>query len=189
MKAKSQEGKKTSFVQFKEDIQEIQSDDESVESGKRSLAELWDISQALKTDDDELHPVTVITLTDKNGERLAASILIDYCCTGNGIITWDLSDALGFEMTEVANPQKYKTAGGDFESKYEINVKDAILPCLSTNRTFNSSFDVLPKERESKYAIIMGQRTMRKLGINTDGEYHRVGRENYPHGSKRLLDQ
>jgi hypothetical protein len=76
-KAKSQEGKKTSFVRFKEDIQEIQSDDESVESGKRSLAELWDISQALKTDDDELHPVTVITLTDKNGEHLAAFILID----------------------------------------------------------------------------------------------------------------
>jgi hypothetical protein len=46
-----------------------------------------------------------------------------------------------------------KTTGGDFESKYEIGIKDAILLYLSTNRTFDASFDVLPKEHESKYAI------------------------------------
>jgi hypothetical protein len=58
-----------------------------------------------------------------------------------------------------------KTTGGDFESKYEIGIKDAIFLYLSTNRTFDASFDVLPKEHESKYAIIMGQRTMHTPGF------------------------
>jgi hypothetical protein len=129
-KAKPQKEKK-SFVRFKEDEKEADSDDESVESDKKSLGELWEISKTFKADDEELHPVTVITVIDKNGERLAASILVDQCCTGNGIICWDLAEELGFDMTEVAEPQKYKTTGGEFESKFEISVQDAILPCLS----------------------------------------------------------
>jgi hypothetical protein len=130
-----------SFVRFKKDEKETDSDDESVESNDRkSLGELWEISKTFKTDDEELHPVTVI------GERLAASILVDQCCTGNGIISWDLAEALGFEMTEVPEPQKYKTTGGEFESRFEISVQDAILSCLSTNHTFNATFDMLPKE-------------------------------------------
>jgi hypothetical protein len=45
--AKPQEEKNTSFVRFKEDVQEIQFDDKSVASSKKSLGKIWDISHNL----------------------------------------------------------------------------------------------------------------------------------------------
>ena len=110
-----------------------------------------------------------MSFSDKFGGRLVCTALTDQCCTGNGIITDDLANALGCEITKAKETTTYSTAGGDFVSRYEISIKDAMLPCMSTTRTFDVVLNVMPKEAsiDATYGVIMGQDSMRALGIDT----------------------
>ena len=63
----------------------------------------------------------------------------------------------------------YKTAGGNFESRSEISIPDAMLPCFTAQRSFKVVFNVMPKEVsiDATYGVILGQDTMRELKIDT----------------------
>ena len=109
-----------------------------------------------------------MSFSDKFGGRLVCTALTDQCCTGNSIITDDLANALGCEITKAKETTTYSTAGGDFVSQYEISIKDAMLPYMSTTRTFDVVLNVMPKEASNAtYGVIMGQDSMRALGIDT----------------------
>ncbi len=175
--------KKTSFVQFKSNVEEIEPDNESdnKDENKTSLGELWAIDAKTKTKTgpkleeashfiQQFHPVIIMSFSDKFGGRLVCTAITDQqCCTGNGIITDDLASALRCEITKAKETTTYSTAGGDFVSQYEISIKDTMLPCMSTTRTFDVVLDVMPKEAsiDATYGVIMGQDSMRALGIDT----------------------
>ncbi len=110
-----------------------------------------------------------MSFSDKFGGRLVCTALTDQCCTGNSIITDDLANALGCEITKAKETTTYSTAGGDFVSQYEISIKDTMLPCMSTTRTFDVVLNAMPKEAsiDATYGVIMGQDSMRALGIDT----------------------
>jgi hypothetical protein len=135
--------KKTSFVQFKTNVEEIEPDNESDKEDERktSLGELWAFDAKTKTGPkleeashfiQQFHPVTIMSFSDKFGGRLVCTALTDQCCTGNGIITDDFANALRCEITKAQEMTTYSRAGGDFVSQYEISIKDAMLPCMST---------------------------------------------------------
>ena len=47
-----------------------------------------------------LHPITVITLPDKNQRRVACKVLLDQCCTDKGLISQELVEMLDLPMTK-----------------------------------------------------------------------------------------
>ena len=105
--------KKTSFVRFKAEVEEIESSDKDAESeSKTSLGELWAIDAKTKIKvesnleedllSNQLHPITILSFPDTSGGRLVSTALADQCCTGKGLIAHDLADALGCGITESA---------------------------------------------------------------------------------------
>jgi hypothetical protein len=162
-------------------VEEIEPDNESnkEDESKTSLGELWAIDAKTKTKtglkleeashfNQQLHPVTIVSFPDKFGGHLVCTALNDQCCTGNGIITDNLANALRCEITKAKETTTYSTAGGDFISQYKISIKDAMLPCMLTTRTFDVVLNVMPKEASNAtYGVIMGQDSMRALGIDT----------------------
>ena len=126
-------------------------------------------------DQDRVKPRRRLACTPTNcipsqsGGRLVCTALVDQCCTGKGLIAHDLADALGCGITESAETTIYKTAGGNFESRSEISIPDAMLPCFTAQRSFKVVFNVMPKEVsiDATYGVIIGQDTMRELKIDT----------------------
>jgi hypothetical protein len=169
------------LVSFKPEVEEIESGNEDAESkSKTSLGELWAIDAKTKTktgpklgeasySNQKLHPATIMSFSDKFGGRLVCTALTDQCCTGKGLIAHHLANALGCEITKAKETTTYSTAGGDFVSQYEISIKDAMLPCMLIKRTFDVVLNVMPKEAsiDATYEMIMGQDSMRALGIDT----------------------
>ena len=170
---------KTSFVRFKPEVEEIESSDE--DESKTSLGELWAIDAKTKIKiesnleedshlhSNQLHPITIMSFPDTSGGRLVCTALADQCCTRKRLIAHDLADALGCGITESAETTIYKTAGGNFESRSEISIPDAMLPCFTAQRSFKVVFNVMPKEVsiDATYGVIIGQDTMRQLKIDT----------------------
>ena len=108
-----------------------------------------------------LHPITILTLLDKNQERIACKAFLDQCCTDSSLITWELADMLELPMTN-GEPRTFMTAAGIFTTNDVLKVSDAMLPCLSSNRTFTIELMVIPKEFSTKmnYGAIIGQESM-----------------------------
>jgi hypothetical protein len=81
----------------------------------------------------------------------------------------DLADALGCEITELAETTTYKTAGGNFESCNEISIPDEMLPCFTAQQSFRAVFNVMPKEVsiDATYRVIIGQDIISELKIDT----------------------
>jgi hypothetical protein len=55
-------------------------------------------------------------------------------------------EALECKIEKATKTQSYKTAAGEFESQHKISIKEAMLPCISTQRTFDVVLNVIPKE-------------------------------------------
>jgi hypothetical protein len=142
--------KKTFFVQPKSNVEEIKPDNEFDKEGesKTSLGELWTINAKTKTktkaepnlgeashSNQKWHPVTIMSFSNKFGGCLFCTALANQCCMGNSIITDDIANALGCEITRAKEATTYSTAGGDFVSQYKISIKDAMLPCMLTTQT------------------------------------------------------
>ena len=137
--------KKTTYVRF-QDLEEDSEDEDCNESRKSVDSELWDVEAIAMAQESDLHPSTVISFGDIEGKRLVASCLLDQCCTGQGLIAHDLATALGIPTHKGNEKVRYRTQGGDFDSGEVIKIENAILPCLSTNRTFLIELNVIPKE-------------------------------------------
>ena len=82
--------KKTSFVQFKSNVEEIEPDNESdnKDENKTSLGELWAIDAKTKTktgpkleeashSNQKLYPVTIMSFSDKFGGRFVCTAITD----------------------------------------------------------------------------------------------------------------
>ena len=62
----------------------------------------------------------------------------------------------------------YKTSGGDYKTKYDINI-DFTLPEFSETKIINHWFHInSSKDKNIGYGIIIGQDIMKKLGIIVD---------------------
>jgi hypothetical protein len=75
-------------------------------------------------------------MLDKNKQRIASKALVDQCCTNMGLISWELAMMLQLPFVD-GNPRTFITAAGTFTAHKMLRIKEAMLPCLSTNRTFS----------------------------------------------------
>ena len=167
-----QSTQKKNFIQFKEEVKEEIDQSKDEESSRHSsLGELWDLEFKTKINLDvesnlgvekKLHPITIMSVSDKLKKSL-----IDQCCTGHKLN--DLAEALGCKFEKATKTQSYKTAAGEFQSQHKIIIKEAMLPCISTQRTFDVVLNVMHKEVsvDATYGIILGQDSMRALRIDT----------------------
>ena len=160
---------KTPLVCFQEPS--FKSDDKSVDS-EASCGELMDISAnfatTTATKKKNLHPITVITLLNKDQQRIACEALLGQCCTDSGWITWELADMLGLPMTS-SKTRSFITAAGTFATNDTLRISDAMLPCLSSNQTFTIELMVIPKQCsvDMNYRVIIGQESMQLLDLDT----------------------
>ena len=119
---------------------------------------------------NQLHPTTFITFRGKKGNRVMTTVLIDQCCTGRGLISSKQAELLGLEKIPIPENESttFKTAAGVFEADKQVTIESAMLPCLSTNRTFKAVLKVIPKEcNSSQYGVIIGQIMMREIDLDT----------------------
>lgn len=92
------------------------------ESSRPSLGELWDVESKTKINLDlesnlgverKVHPITIMSISDKlKKSRLICIALIDQCCTGHRLVTYDLVEALECIIEKAMKTQSYKTAAG-----------------------------------------------------------------------------
>jgi hypothetical protein len=68
--------------------------------------------------------------------------------------------------TTKGNPCTSATAARTFTTNCILKVKNAMIPCLSTNRTFTAKQMVIPMQ-ETSYHVILGQHSMHSLDLNT----------------------
>ena len=115
-----------------------------------------------------LHPITIITLLDKNQQSVACKAVFDQCCTNSGLITWELPNRLGLPTTS-GESRSFVTAARTFVTNDTLKTSDAMLPCLSSNRTFTIELMVIPKQcsADINYGVIIGQESMRLLDLDT----------------------
>jgi hypothetical protein len=92
-----------------------------------------------------LHPITIIILLDKDNKRLACKALLDQCCTDNSLISWDMANMLGLPTT-ACEPKAFATANGTFSSNKTLQLQNAMLPCLSSNESFTIELMIIPEQ-------------------------------------------
>ena len=165
---KSTESRSTNespMIRFDSDYE---SDDESACSSHASRGELMEIVTKSDAKSQHLHPITIITLLDNDQKRVACKALLDQCCTDKGLISWDMAKMLDLPTT-TGPPKIFATANGTFSSNEALKLDNAMLPCLSTNRSFTIELMVIPKECcvDMNYGIIIGQESMRLLDLDT----------------------
>ena len=144
------------------------SDDEAEESSVES-AENFMIEKEMKLDSREAHPEVLLTLPG-NKSTFATRALLDYCCSGV-VAKKSFAKALirsgKYQLKKSKHATNWVTSSGGFTTTYEIIAKKAMLPLLSTKRTFQLTISVLPDDSGS-YDVIIGKEMIRKLGINID---------------------
>jgi hypothetical protein len=71
--------------------------------------------------------------------------------------------------TITSDSKVFATANGTFSANAMLKLDNAMLPRLSTNRTFNIELMVIPKECDvdMNYGVIIGQESMRLLDLDT----------------------
>jgi hypothetical protein len=153
---------------------EAEPDDESVTSSIVSRGELMNIISKTSSKTN-LHPITILTIPDKNQHRVACTTLMDQCCTDNGIISWELAKMLDIP-THNTTPKTFITAAGTFMTDKTVKLTNAMLPCLSTNETLTLELMIIPKEysNDLHYGAIIGQDSMRKLDIDTSVRHNTI---------------
>jgi hypothetical protein len=103
-----------------------------------------------------LYPITIIALLDNDQKRVACKALLDQCCTDKGLISWEMANMLNL-LTTTSDSKVFATANGTFSSNEALKLENAMLPCLSTNRSFTIELMVIPKEcTEMNYGAIIG---------------------------------
>ncbi|KAL3787430.1 hypothetical protein HJC23_001827 [Cyclotella cryptica] len=145
---------------------DCKADNKSCCSSHMSCGELMKI--VAKADNWNLHPITIITLLNNRQKRVACKTLLDQCCTDKGLIFLDMTEMLSLPMVP-SNPKVFAMANGTFSSTEAPKLEGAMLPCLSTNRTFTIELMVIPKECcvVMNYGVIIGQESMRLLDLDT----------------------
>ena len=150
------------------------------------------------TKTQHLHPITIITLLDNKQKRVACKALLDQCCTDKGLISWDMAKMLNLPTT-ASTSKVFATANGTFSSNEALKLENAMLPCLSANRSFTIKLMVIPKECcvDMNYGIIIVQESMRLLDLDTsvrdntiswgDCEVNMVSRDYWT--TQRILQQ
>lgn len=156
----------------------FEEDDESIASSIISRGELMHIvskPSTQKQSKESLHPITILTLLDKNQQRVACTTLLDQCCTDNGIISWKLAKMLDLP-TYNSVPKTFITAAGTFITDKIVKLTNAMLPCLSTSETFTIELMIIPKEcsNDMSYGAIIGQDSMRTLDIDTSVRHNTI---------------
>ncbi len=66
-----------------------------------------------------------------------------------------------------AEPTTWTTSNGKFTTTHKIKVKQAMLPSLSTKRTFQLTMSILPEDN-GNYNVIIRKDMMKSLGINAN---------------------
>ena len=94
-----------------------------------------------------MHPITIPTLPDKDNNRVAYKVLIDQCSTDNGLISWELVNALNIP-TFTGITKTFITAAGAF----------------ATNKITELSNTC---SIEVNYSTFIGQESMQKLDLKT----------------------
>ena len=116
----------------------------------------------------DLHPITIITLLDKNHRRIACKVLLDQCCLDKGLISWDMANMLGLP-TSTGDSKVFAMANSTFCLNEVLKMNKAMLPCLSSNGTFTIKLMVIRNQcdMEMNYGVIIGQEFMRLLDLDT----------------------
>jgi hypothetical protein len=65
---------------------------------------------------------------------------LDQCCTDTGLISWELAKMLQLPTTNGV------MAARTFTADKVLQIKDTMLPCLSTNCTFSINLMVIPEK-------------------------------------------
>ena len=161
----SNSSKSTSFKELPCDFAfSDKEEDSSVES-----AENFMIEKEIKNDSREAHPEVLLTLPGNNS-MFATRALLDYCCSGV-VAKKSFATALihsgKYKLVTSTNATNWVTSSGGFTTTQEVVAVNAMLPSLSTKRTFTLTFSVLPDDCGS-YDVIIGKEIMRKLGINIE---------------------
>jgi hypothetical protein len=73
---------------------------------------------------------------------------------------------LGLPTTK-GDPRTFATAARIFTADCIIKVKNAMLPCLPTNRTFTAELMVISTQETGNYGIILGQDSLHSLDLDT----------------------
>jgi len=95
-----------------------------------------------------LHPITDITLPEKDQKRIASKVLINQCCTDQGLISQNLASMLGLLTTKATlapSPPKLCI----------LKVENARLPYLSTNRPLSLGSQH-PESHHGQWTTLLG---------------------------------
>jgi hypothetical protein len=172
----SVEQRKDRVVRFEKNEDTLDSDDDDVsyEDEVAARGELMTLSQTkmqAKVDArQDRHPTTIIAIPVAPGstEMVATKCLIDTCCTGLGIIHEDLAEIFSHKISKISSSEdnEYITGGGSFVTNSQIEIEGAMLPVLSMHRSFNATLQV--GRHHANYGLIIGQKLMRQIQLNTD---------------------
>jgi hypothetical protein len=94
-----------------------------------------------------LHPVTILTMLDKDQQIVACKALLDQCCTDKGLISWDLVQTLCHPMS-MSDAWAFMATSGIFTMDKVLHMSCAMLLCLLMNHTFTTKLMVMvvPKQ-------------------------------------------
>lgn len=83
-----------------------------------------------------LHPITILSLLDKNQQRIACKVWLDQSFLDKCLISWDRINMLtaGYP-TSKSNTRTFMTAAGIFIINNVLFMSGVMLLCLATNRT------------------------------------------------------
>ena len=106
-----------------------------------------------------LHLITILTLLDKDQQRVACKSLLNQSCTDKGLTSWDIVQILGHPMSK-GDKQTFTTTAGIFTANEILQMSGKIHPFLSMKSTFTIKLMVVPKQfsLDLSYGMIIGHK-------------------------------
>ena len=156
---------------WSDEVEFVATDDDSCESEFASRGEVMALARAENKEVKKIdsHPTTIIKipLGDGSRESILVKVLLDQCCSGKGIMTTDLAHELDYKLERIPDEEgnEYLTGGGSFKNEFQITINNLALPALSTDRTFEATFQV--GDHMAGYDLIIGRETMAKIQLET----------------------
>ncbi len=113
-----------------------------------------------------MNGITVIEVPGKEGTCHATTILIDNGFTGYAIMSYPFAEKLGYKF-QPCKGESYCATTENMDTLLSVTVTNVLLPHLSCQRTFTTTFELAsPESGDFGYGIIMGIGMMDELGIN-----------------------
>jgi hypothetical protein len=114
----------------------------------------------------QVHPITVISMSEKVKVTKATTCLIDQCCTGSGMITSAFAKILGIKSTPTT-PREFSMVNGMLTTFHQVRIKRAKLPGLSKRKEFELTLQIVPDTVSLNYSIVLGLDTIKQIDLDT----------------------